>query len=167
MKLICTLAVTVSAAATAMAAEPLFVPPPSEGYALFQTPVPESQPLPAPSLGAPGSTPPEMTPLPSGPAVTPPVVGAPGKLVPLYPHVRVINPRKAYPCGVMEVVEVPNPRPLSGCCEPVYVQICVPPGCPPVVTVGPRGQRITYSFGGYRVQVTSLRGVVTIDYDRI
>jgi hypothetical protein len=89
-----------------------------------------------------------------------------GAVVPLYPNVKVRSAHLAWPGGVSEVVQIPNPVPLAGCNDPVYVQICVPPGCPPTVTYGPRGQRVTYAFGGYRVQVTALRGVVTIDYDR-
>ncbi|MFV0443987.1 MAG: hypothetical protein ACK5Q5_10495 [Planctomycetaceae bacterium] len=172
-------------------AEPLYVPP--ADYAYAQPVVPQGQPIPEFQLGAPAPgfgghlpavpmTPGTVEPLPqmlpsypsAGPVISGPVIGGPiisgpvvgGKLVSLYPNVKVRSPHRKWPGGVSEVVQIPNPVPRSGNCEPVYVQICVPPGCQPTVSYGPRGQRVTYAFGGYRVVVTSLRGVVTVDYDR-
>lgn len=168
---------TLSAVGAASGAEPLYVP---HGDYAFQTPIPESSPLPVPQPQSPGEFPLrsgyEALPLPpdaaGGGYLSPmpsaaPSLGISGKMVKLYPHVHVRNPRLKHPHGVTEVVELPNPWPLFGGCEPVYVEICVPPGCQPVVDVGPRGQRYTYRFPGYQVQVTSLRGVVTVDYDRL
>jgi hypothetical protein len=163
-------ALTIAAApALALAAEPLYVP--HGDYAYAQPGVPQIQPLPETQFGSPspqfgGSLPvmPAASPvIESYPLVAPPVSGP---LVPLYPNVKVKSAHLAWPGGVSEVVQVPNPLPRSGCCDPVYVQICVPPGCQPIVSYGPQGQRVTYAFGGYRVVVTSLRGVVTVDYDR-
>ena len=167
-------------------AEPLYVP--SVDYAYVQPGVPQVQPVPESHLGTPapdfgGSLPalptnPQMIPsqpqvIESYPAVGPsygsplptgPVIS--GQVVPLYQNVKVRSAHLAWPGGVSEVVQIPSPVPRSGNCEPVYVQICVPPGCQPSVSYGPKGQRVTYAFGGYRVVVTSLRGVVTVDYDR-
>jgi hypothetical protein len=163
MRLACLSMLAVASAVSA--AEPLYAP---SGYAYFQpqpTPVQATpvQPMVVPPMPepVPVQAVPQMQPVPmvSGPAVS-------GVVVPLYPNVRVKDPELAMPCGVTEIVKIPNPCPRSGNCEPVYVPVCVPPGCQPVVEVGPLGQRITYSFGGYRVKVTALRGVVTVDYDR-
>lgn len=161
----------------AAANEPLFVPradyaavppgtplqPQPDVQFGLPAPLPGSSVAPPASLGGPLVAPPVMEGYPLSVSPLPLISGVP---VPLYPNVRVRSAHLAYPGGVSEVVQIPNPLPRSGDCEPVYVQICVPPGCPPQVTVGPRGQRLTYAFGGYRVQVTSLRGVVTVDYDR-
>jgi len=176
------------------AAGPLFAPQP--GPLLSQTPIGDYPPLPAPQLGAPGALPDgtaapplPLQPVPqpylpgqplqdaapwpgtsvpygAGPPLAAPPLARAAPAVPLYPNVREISPHKKHPCGVTQVIQVPDPTPRYGCCEPVFVAICVPPGCAPEVTVGPRGQRVTYAYGGYRVQVTSLRGVVTVDYDR-
>lgn len=160
----------------ALAADPLYVPP--ANYAYVQPGTPLLTPQPEPQLGSPGNysqstvPPTAVSPLapsavlPSYPLAVSPLPAISGVPVPLYPNVKVVSAHKKWPGGVTEIVEIPNPLPRSGCCDPVYVPICVPPGCQPSVTVGPRGQRVTYAFGGYRVEVTSLRGVVTIDYDR-
>ncbi len=177
MKVCWTLIGVVSLGAFATAAEPLYAPP--ADYAYVQPGGPSLQPTPEAKFG---SLPPipmsqaipsqPIPPQPIQPFVEsyPPVIASlpvvTGQLVSLYPNVRVKNPNLAWPGGVSEVVEIPNPLPRSGNCDPVYVKICVPPGCLPQVTVGPRGQRITYAFGGYRVVVTALKGVVTVDYDR-
>lgn len=176
------------------AAGPLLAPP--GGPFLTQTPIDAYPPLPAPQLGAPGALPDGTAPSPmpiqpvpqpylpgqplldaapwpgaavpygAGPPLAAPPLAHAAPAVPLYPNVREISPHKKHPCGVTQVIQVPDPTPRYGCCDPVFVAICVPPGCAPEVTVGPRGQRVTYAYGGYRVQVTSLRGVVTVDYDR-
>ena len=163
MKLTLAMLTSVTLSLSAQAAEPLYVP--SYGYAAMQpTPVNTlvaPQPIPDPTVAPPGMVP--GTPLPG--AVIPGTPVIPGRLVSLYPNVRVKDPHKAHPLAIKQVVEIPNPLPRSGCCDPVYVEICVPPTCVPYVTVGPMGQRYTYSFGGYRVVVTSLRGLVTVDYD--
>jgi hypothetical protein len=167
---------------TSEGVEPLYVPP--ADFASYQPQGPALQPLPEPHLGSPGplpgsfstptysqpvystSQPVYSTPVPLQPSYSAPLPVIAGPVVPLYPNVRVRSAHLAWPGGAKEVVQIPNPLPRSGNCEPVYVQICVPPGCQPIVSTGPRGQRLTYAFGGYRVEVTSLRGVVTIDYDR-
>ena len=178
MKSLFSLAALLAVTGVGIANEPLLVPPPS-GYAFSPQAAPQLQPTPQPQLGTPTPLPGATQSLPSQPlphmgaapqmlesypVVAPPLVG--GQLVNLYPNVRIKSPHKKWPGGVTEVVEVPNPRGLLGCREPVYVPICVPPGCHPHVSYGPLGQRVTYAFGGYRVVVTSLRGRVTIDYDR-
>ncbi|MCA9056175.1 MAG: hypothetical protein KDA75_20225 [Planctomycetaceae bacterium] len=177
MKSLYSIASLLAVGTVGIAAEPLFVPP--ADYALAPPTVSQLQPTPEPQLGhptplpgagpiVPGPSVPYAMPAPqvieSYPATTLPMVG--GQLVNLYPNVRVKSPHDKWPGGVTEIVEIPNPTPRSGRCDPVYVPICVPPGCQPQVSVGPRGQRVTYAFGGYRVVVTSLRGVVTVDYDR-
>ena len=136
----------VLAASQAKAAEPLFIP---TGGVFVPTEAPTPVPEPIPEPATPGAE--QAMPAP--------------QLVTLYGNVRVKSPRHKHPCAIPQVVAVPNP--CRGQCEPVYVQICVPPCDPPCVTIGPRGKRITFSYpSGHRVQVTSLRGRVTIDYDR-
>ena len=178
MKPFAALLALMATVAAVPAADPLFVP--QADYAYSQPVTPQLQPLPEPQFGVPspsfggtlgvpqGLPAPQAFPTPqiieSYPLNAGPIIGGP--LVPLYPNVKIRSAHKKWPGGVSEVVQIPNPTPRSGCTDPVYVEICVPPGCQPVVTYGPRGQRVTYAFGGYRVQVTSLRGEVTIDYDR-
>lgn len=161
-KLTLAMLTSVTLSLSAQAAEPLYVP--SYGYAAMQptntvvAPQPIPDPSAAPAVVVPGAPMPETV-VPGMPVI-------PGRLVNLYPNVRVKDAHKAHPLAIRQVVEIPNPYPRSGCCDPVYVEICVPPHCVPYVSVGPMGQRYTYSYGGYRVVVTSLRGLVTVDYDR-
>jgi hypothetical protein len=48
----------------------------------------------------------------------------------------------------------------------VNVSICVPPcGCPPKITCRKDGAYVKYDYGKYRVEITSKKGVVVVDYD--
>ncbi len=91
--------------------------------------------------------------------------------VELYHCVKVKDPDHMHPCAVPKIVMVKDPcacdDPCS-CCTPkcVAVQICIPPCfCEEEVKCKKDGEKVTYDYGKYRVQITSRKGVVTIDYD--
>lgn len=127
---------------------------------------PEPAPVIAPTpMAAPGA--PE--------AVAPggmPVVTS-GDPVTLYHCVRYKQERNIAPCAVPQVVFVKDPCAVCDPCNPcaapacVAVQICVPPctPCPPKVTCKRGGEYVKYDYGKYAVQITSRKGVVTVDYD--
>ena len=46
----------------------------------------------------------------------------------------------------------------------VYVEICVPPGCPEI-KVSRGGRKVKYDYGDYKVEIESKDGVVFVDYD--
>jgi hypothetical protein len=89
-------------------------------------------------------------------------VTQPQTVIALYHNVKVRTPGRMDPCAVPQIIQVPNP--CRGCCDPVFVKVCVPPCKSPCMTVGRFG-RITYDFGKYRVQVASRNGLVIVDYD--
>ncbi|MFN0054872.1 MAG: hypothetical protein ACKV0T_22100 [Planctomycetales bacterium] len=119
-----------------------------------------------------------------GAALTPtPMVSPGGEPVPyegaanvveLYHCVKYKDERHIAPCAVPMIVTVKDPcakcDPCNRCCPPkcVAVQICVPPcsECPPKITCRRGGEYVRYDFGCYRVEITSRRGVVRVDYDR-
>jgi hypothetical protein len=126
------------------------------------SPTPATTPLPtAPDAGAP------MV-VPGGEPV--PAAGAP---VTLYHCVRVKDECNIAPCAVPQIVMVKDPCAVCDPCNPcaapkcVAVQICVPPcsECPPRVTCKRDGEYVKYDYGKYRVEITSRKGVVTVDYD--
>jgi hypothetical protein len=161
------------------AAPPLYVPD-SDSRLAQQGPVLEPIPETIPQRQSPAiiplqsihpapqpvtTQPPALQPVPeySGSISAYPPVANPTVPAPLYPHVRVKDVRRAHPLAVKQLIQAPNP--CRGQCDPVLVEVCLPPCEPLSVDLGPRGQRITYNYGTHRVQVTSLRGVVTVDYD--
>ena len=84
--------------------------------------------------------------------------------VSLYPHVRVKD-RDNIPRGaVHRVVAVSSPDPFRfpGC---VFVQICVPPGRCPSVKFKSGGSKLELKYPNLEVEITSRRGVITVDYD--
>jgi hypothetical protein len=106
-----------------------------------------------------------------------PGMGADG--FPLFPRVEVEDRDHIHPCAVPTVVQVLDPctverhglfrhRRVVGCdaCGPqcVYVQICVPPGCPKI-KVSKDGRKVKYDYGDYAVEVESKAGYVEVDYD--
>jgi hypothetical protein len=113
----------------------------------------------APTLGGPALG--EVTPVPDQPvSATPAVVtGAP---VELYCNVKYRDERNIAPCAVPMIVQVPDP--CNPCCC-VNVQICVPPCDCPCVKTSKCGRKVTYDYGKYRVQITSARNRVVVDYD--
>lgn len=167
-------------AAGLSAAPPLYVPEADDelaNQAPAIQPIPDAVPYTAASPIVPvqgqqlapppvPAQPPVLQPVPEQPRMhasyAPAIFPAP-QPVALYPHVRVKDPHRAHPLAVKQLIQAPNP--CRGQCAPVMVEVCLPPCEPLAVNVGPRGQRITYDYGRHRVEVTALRGVVTIDYD--
>jgi hypothetical protein len=92
---------------------------------------------------------------------------------PLFNCVRVKDVCNIAPCAVPMVVMVKDPcwrcDPCNPCAAPpcVAVQVCVPPcsECPPRICCRGDGEYVSYDYGKYRVEITSRRGVVTVDYD--
>ena len=101
-------------------------------------------------------------PIPEGTVIT---GAAPASL---YCNVRYKDLRNIHPCAVEKIVAVPNPcpDPCNACGQDcVFIKICVPP-CDCYETKCKRsGRKITYDFGSYEVEITSSRGVITVDYD--
>jgi hypothetical protein len=117
---------------------------------------------------------PALTPMPA----TSPIPGAEpapvaGNTVELYQCVRIKDECNIAPCAVPQIVTVKDPCAVCDPCNPcaapkcVAVQICVPPccPCPPKVTCRRGGEYVKYDYGKYRIEITSRRGVVTVDYD--
>jgi hypothetical protein len=85
----------------------------------------------------------------------------------LYCNVRYKDLRNIHPCAVEKIVAVPDPCPDPCACGPqcVYVKVCVPP-CDCYETKCRRnGKKIIMDFGKYKVEITSIRGQVIVDYD--
>lgn len=103
----------------------------------------------------------------SGPVGQLPVVTMAPEMT-LFPNVRYRATRNMSPCAVPIVVQVPDPcTPRNSCCPRpcVNVEICVPScGCPQVC-VTRRGNKTTYDYGKYAVNVISLNGRIVVDYD--
>jgi len=99
-----------------------------------------------------------------------PVSGLPvmAPTVELYQNVKVRGERNIAPCAKPIIVQVPDPCACQSACCPtpcVNVQICVPEcGCP-CVKVTRCGNKVTYDYGKYSVDVVSARGRVVVDYD--
>jgi len=117
-------------------------------------------------------TPIELPPMPGGSVTTePPTVVENVQVIELYPHVRYKDLDNVHPRGVPTIVAVKDP----GCCdkkcecsEPgcVYVEICVPPcGEPKFDVKRSDGSKVEYDYGDYEIEITSKKGVVTVDYD--
>jgi hypothetical protein len=118
------------------------------------------------------------------------IPGGPGKPIgpgmgadgfPLFSNVKYEDLDHVHPCAAPTVVQVVDPcsnyghhglfghhRGVPACdaCGPqcVYVQICVPPGCPKI-KVERNGRKVKYDYGDYKVEVTSKDGYVEVDYD--
>lgn len=121
---------------------------------------------------------PATAPLPTVQGATPmpgaePMPAATGTPITLYHCVRVKDECNIAPCAVPQIVMVKDPCAVCDPCNPcaapkcVAVQICVPPcsECPPRVTCKRGGEYVKYDYGKYRVEITSRKGVVTVDYD--
>lgn len=81
----------------------------------------------------------------------------------LYPHVRIKDPHKIHPLAVPTIVEVPDPNDRH--CT-VCIEICAPPcECVKVKRHGLLKRKMEFDYGKYEIDVTSRKGVVTIDYD--
>lgn len=133
------------------------------------------------TLGQPARTlPPIPAQLSQGPAVPMPAPeGAPYALPPvagpvggeLYPCVKYRDVRNIAPCAVPLVVSVKDPCSCGdpcGSCAPkcVNVQICVPVcECPPKICCSKDGNKVCYNFGKYRVQITTTKRGICVDYD--
>ncbi len=106
------------------------------------------------------------------PPIAPPVVQVPHEhpgqfvdaAVPLYPYVRVKDreniPRYAVPRIL--AVRSPDPFRFPGC---VFVKVCVPPGPCRGLKVESGGSKIELKYHDFEVEVTSNRGVITVEYD--
>jgi hypothetical protein len=114
---------------------------------------------------------PALTPMPA-PGGEP--VVASGAAIPLFECVRYKDECNIAPCAVPQIVTVKDPCDVCDPCNPcaapkcVAVQICVPPcsPCPPKITCKRGGEYVKYDFGKYRVEITSRKGKVTVDYDK-
>ncbi len=85
----------------------------------------------------------------------------------LYTNVRYKDLKNIHPCAVEKIVAMPHPCPDPCVCGPqcVYVRVCVPP-CECYETKCKRnGRKLVMDFGGYKVELTSLRGRIVVDYD--
>jgi hypothetical protein len=123
------------------------------------TPIPETGHPPVPGY-LPGQIP--MT---SGAIITQPCIvcdAAMGPMFPLYPKVRVIQPRNIAPCAVPKIVAVPDPCQPCGC---VFISICVPAGACENVYTQPHAERVVFDYGKYAVKVTNRRGTLVVNYD--
>jgi hypothetical protein len=84
--------------------------------------------------------------------------------------IRVKDPDHIAPDAVPTVVAVRDPnlcRHKCKCCieSVVYVEVCLPP-CPPrKLRISPCGTYICMNYGKYQVELTSRKGLITIDYD--
>lgn len=122
-------------------------------------------PMPAP-LGS-NYAPEQLPPGTAYPTVedVPYAVGGP---VALYENVKYRDVRKIHPCAIPMVVQVADPcKDPCNTCGPqcVNVQICVPPCECPKIKCRRHGDKVIYDFGRYEVSLTSVRGMVIVDYD--
>lgn len=182
----CVVAATVMVATTVHAREPLFrflrtspSTPASPAVAKSRAnlrlvqdaaPVPNLTPTPM-------AAPTPSAPVPNGvaPAATAGAEPVPAAScsAPLFNCVRVKDQCNIAPCAVPMVVMVKDPCWRCDPCNPcatapcVAVQVCVPPcsECPPRICCRGDGEYVSYDYGKYRVEITSRRGVVTVDYD--
>lgn len=126
----------------------------------------QNPPEPAPAL----SPTPMASPAPMAPGSAPVVKG---EVIELFQCVRYKDQRNIAPCAVPMIVTVKDPCATCDPCDPcaapkcVAVEICVPPcsECPPKICCKRGGEYVKYDFGKYRVEITSRKGVVTVDYD--
>ncbi len=91
--------------------------------------------------------------------------------VALFPCVEYEDLNHIAPCAVPKIVMVKDP---CACCDPCSccapkcgaVQICVPPcACEENVICKKDGEKVVYDYGKYRVEITSKKGYVKVDYD--
>ncbi len=86
----------------------------------------------------------------------------------LFQCVRYKDLKNIHPCAVEKIVAVPDPcpDPCNPCAQNcVYVSVCVPP-CDCYETKCKRnGKKLVMDFGKYKVEITSVRGQVIVDYD--
>ncbi len=121
------------------------------------------QPSSVPLLSAPpwsGETYIASQPVLSSITITPPAYHAPP--VALYDRVRFRDEHQAHPYGIPTVIAVADPRDRS--CV-VHVEVCMPPCECEKITRNRRGNRVTYDFGQYEIEIISRLGVVIVDYD--
>lgn len=85
-------------------------------------------------------------------------------IAPLYPHVRVKDRDEAPRFAVHRILAVRSPDPFRfpGC---VFVRVCVPPGPCRKVEVKNGGAYIKLKYAEHEVEVSSSRGVITVEYD--
>jgi len=144
------------------------------------TPVP---PAPAPGSAVLG-TPYQPTPILSAPSFRQPNVIPPVQMVhathqigeiidcpvPLATCIRIKDPDHIAPDAIPTVVAVRDPnlcRHKCDCCveRVVYIEVCLPP-CPPrKLRISPDGTYVCMNYGKYQVELTSRKGLITIDYD--
>lgn len=147
-RLVCvTLALTMVATTAAFARGPVLEPVALSGSDAALTPVPMPEPGAAPTPAAECSA-------------------------PLFHCVRYKDEDEIAPCAVPMIVTVKDPCAVKDPCNPcappkcVAVKICVPQcTCPPKVTCKKEGEYVKFDYGKYKVQVTSKKGVVTVEYD--
>lgn len=145
---------------------PIVLPVPHPGFRGPRLPAPPVPVLPVPRVNGPA--------LP-GPAVLDPHTRFDyGELieceVPLFTRVRVKDRDNIHPRSVDLVIAVKDPNTCERsctCCEKrsVFVPICVPPCSPERIKVSRDGSRIELDYGDYEVDISSRRGLVTVDYD--
>ncbi len=173
--LVCLLTATPLLAGENMFSQPLLVPP---GLSYSQsTPYPmSSQPVYSqPSYGQP--TEPVLIPqpmdmdnyyVPGAPSTTiysSPIITQPA---PLFRDVRYRQERNIHPLAVSTIVEAPNPcydckNPYSPKC--VCIEVCMPPCGQPCIEVKRNGDKLTYDFGKYAVNVIVRRDHLVVNYD--
>jgi hypothetical protein len=108
---------------------------------------------------------PGQPPITSGTIITQPCIvcdAAMAPMFPLYPKVRVIQPRNIAPCAVPKIVAVPDPCHPGAC---VFISICVPPGTCENVYTQAHADRVVFDYGKYAVKVTNRRGTLVVNYD--
>ncbi len=108
-----------------------------------------------------------VAPLEPTPAVAGPVVAAP-----LFHNVKYKDQDEMHPCAQPKVIMVNDPcwdkchdRCNPCACRPkVAIQICVPPCACEEVKCKKDGDRLTYDYGKYEVDVRVKDGYIEVDY---
>jgi hypothetical protein len=144
----------------------------------FQEVLPAPEPVPVPEPGQP--IPPAPTPVDPPGGLQPIPDPYSGSAVPpadsfqtveLYPHVRYKDLHNIHPRAVKKIVAVKDPRfndKICGRCAPpcVYIMICVPPSGHFKFEVKRKDySKVEYDYGDYEVEISSKKGIVTVDYD--
>ncbi|WP_437206237.1 hypothetical protein [Planctomicrobium sp. SH664] len=167
MKKLFALALVLGAATAGWAREPMFSS--SESLAMQPTPVqPQGAaqnliPVPEDHIPATGGT--------IVPGYLAPSAGLqPGTIIcnadcagslQLYRAIKVRAPRNIAPCAVEKIVSVPDP---CNPCRCVLIPICVPPCKAECITCSKQGDRVTFDYGKYSVDVTARRGGLVVTY---
>lgn len=179
LKVMCFASVALMCTTAAFAGGPLFAqvgPKLGNGAYLGESspsPIPpgvggQPMPMPAPGYAAPSyAQSPAPVPMPApAPMGMQPVAAAPS--VDLYPCVKYRDVRKISACSVPKVVLVKDPCSCADpCCPPkcVAVQICVPACACENICCSRDGNKVTYNYGKCKVEITTTRRGVTVDYD--